>query len=196
MTQQPTDPIPTNPPPTPRAASRLPVWARVLAFVVLAAFLVAIALGLRRSTQGAVVEGQRIPPVRLTTFDNTIVDTTSPELSGKVIVINFWASWCNPCASEAAALEQAWEYYQPGGKVVFLGIDYVDTEPEAKAYLAKYGVTYPNGPDLGTLASHAFRITGVPETYIINRQGKLAHTQIGPFQTEQDILAVIDPLLK
>ena len=79
---------------------------------------------------------------------------------------------------------------------MFLGFDYGDTEPEARAYLAKYGVTYPNGPDLGSLASHAFHITGVPETYIIDRQGKLAYKQIGPFQSLQEILAVIDPLLK
>ena len=189
MTQQPS-PIPPN------APGRLPVWVRVLAFVILAAFLIAIAFGLRRSSQGAVVVGQRIPPVRVTTFDNLTLNTTDTGLSGKVILINFWASWCNPCASEAAVLEQAWEQYQPGGKVVFLGIDYVDTEPEARAYLTKYGVTYPNGPDLGTVASTAFRITGVPETYIIDRQGKLAYKQIGPFQSLQDILAVINPLLK
>jgi cytochrome c biogenesis protein CcmG, thiol:disulfide interchange protein DsbE len=187
---------PSPTPATANPAGRLPVWVRVLAFVILAAFLIAIAFGLRRSTQGAVVIGQRIPPVRLTTFDNLTLSTTDAALSGKVIVINFWASWCNPCASEAAVLQQAWERYQPEGKVVFLGIDYVDTEPEARAYLTKYGVTYPNGPDLGTVASTDFRITGVPETYIIDRQGKLAYKQVGPFQSVQEILALIDPLLK
>jgi cytochrome c biogenesis protein CcmG/thiol:disulfide interchange protein DsbE len=174
----------------------VPTWVMVVAFVVLIGFLAIIALQLRRSQQGPIVLGQTVPPIKLTTFEGKTIVTTDPELKGKVIVLNFWASWCRPCESEAAELQQAWEYYQPGGQVVFLGIDYVDTEPEAKAYLAKYSITYPNGPDLGTRASQAFRILGVPETYIIDRSGKLVHKEIGPFQSLQQILAVIDPLLK
>ena len=92
-------------------------------------------------------------------------------------------------------MEEAWRKYQPRGDVVFLGIDYVDTEPEAKAYLEKFDVTYPNGPDLRTSISQAFRIRGVPETYIIGKDGILAHAQIGPFSSLAQIYAVIDPHL-
>jgi len=110
-------------------------------------------------------------------------------------VINFWASWCKPCEQEAAELEKAWRIYQDSGEVTFLGVDYVDTEPEAQAYLDEFEISYPNGPDLGTRISQAFRIHGVPETYIIDKDGILAHAQIGPFQSLDEIIAAIDPLL-
>jgi cytochrome c biogenesis protein CcmG/thiol:disulfide interchange protein DsbE len=64
------------------------------------------------------------------------------------------------------------------------------------AYLSKFRVTYPNGPDLGTRISQTFRIRGVPETYIIDKDGDLVHVKIGPFNSLGEILASIDPLLE
>ena len=92
-------------------------------------------------------------------------------------------------------MEEAWKYYQPGGRVVFLGVDYVDTEPEARIFLKKFGNTYPNGPDMGTRISQMFRIKGVPETYIIDTNGILGYVKIGPFLSMNEINAMIDPLL-
>ncbi len=118
------------------------------------------------------------------------------DQGGKVVVINFWASWCKPCEQEAPDLEAAWRSYQSGGEVAFLGVDYVDTEPEAHSYIAKFDITYPNGPDLGTRISQAFnRQMGVPETYIVDQQGKLRYIQIGPFQSATEIQSIINPLL-
>lgn len=93
-------------------------------------------------------------------------------------------------------MESAWKSYQADGKVVFVGADYVDTEPEARGYLKKFEITYPNGPDLGTKISQMFRIKGVPETYFIDQTGKLVYIQIGPFSSVADIHAVIDPMIK
>lgn len=166
----------------------------VAAFVILLVFLAFLALGLRRAQQGPIALGQPIPPVSLTDFNGTTYNTN--DLKGKVVVINFWASWCLPCESEAAELQQAWLNYEPSGQVIFLGVDYVDTEPEAKRYLGKYSITYPNGPDLGTRISQTFRMGGVPETYIVDRNGKLVYKEIGPFESTGQIISIIDPLLK
>ena len=79
--------------------------------------------------------------------------------------------------------------------VVFIGADYVDTEPEARVYLKKFGITFSNGPDLGTQMSQYFRIKGVPETYFIDQNGVLQYVQVGPFTSLDQIQAIIDPLL-
>ena len=78
---------------------------------------------------------------------------------------------------------------------MFLGVDYVDTEPQARAFLKKFGHTYPNGPDLRTAISQLFRIQGVPETYILDPDGTLEYVQIGPFESADEIRTLIDPLL-
>jgi cytochrome c biogenesis protein CcmG/thiol:disulfide interchange protein DsbE len=170
-----------------------PKWGRILAWVGLLTLLIVVGLGLIRAQEGPVGPGQRAPEFVLTTFDGE--EITSTDLEGKVVVLNFWASWCKPCESEAADLETAWRMYQTRGDVVFLGVDYVDTEPEALDYLNKFNITYPNGPDLRTSISQAFRIRGVPETYIIGSDGILTHAQIGPFSSLVHIQSVIDPIL-
>lgn len=177
---------------TPSAAR--PRWGRILAWLAVLAILLILAVGLLRSQQGTVNVGQRIPDFTLTTFDGQSIRTA--DLRGKVLVINFWASWCKPCEQEAADLEAAWRFYKARGDVVFLGVDYVDTEPEARAYLEKFEITYPNGPDLGTRISQAFRIRGVPETYIVDQNGILQFVQIGPFRSLSQIKSVIDPMLQ
>ena len=91
--------------------------------------------------------------------------------------------------------EQGFQFTGIAGDVIFLGVDYVDTEPQALSYLEKFQITYPNGPDLRTRISQAFRIRGVPETYFIDSEGKLAFKQIGPFSSLAEIKSVIDPLL-
>jgi cytochrome c biogenesis protein CcmG/thiol:disulfide interchange protein DsbE len=165
----------------------------LLAWGALLVLLVVLALGLLNTQQGPVGEGQHVPNFTLTTFEGQQYNLV--DLKGKVVVVNFWASWCKPCEQEAADLQAAWQFYEPRGDVIFLGVDYVDTEPQALAYLEKFQITYPNGPDLRTRISQAFRIRGVPETYFIDREGKLAFKQIGPFSSLAQIKSVVDPLL-
>jgi cytochrome c biogenesis protein CcmG, thiol:disulfide interchange protein DsbE len=184
--------------PAPRRG--VPIWAQVIVWVALLALLVIVAMGLRRAQQGTVQVGDTIPEFTLKFFDGYTyqgkTDLKLTELRGKVVVINFWASWCIPCEQEAAEMESAWKSYESSGKVVFVGADYVDTEPEARGYLTKFDITYPNGPDLGTRISQMFRIKGVPETYFIDQNGKLVFIQVGPFTSEAQIHAVIDSLIK
>jgi cytochrome c biogenesis protein CcmG/thiol:disulfide interchange protein DsbE len=145
-----------------------------------------------RSQQGPINVGSRIPDFTLTTFDGQAYNTS--DLRGQVILINFWASWCEPCEEEAAELEQAYQEYRDRG-VVFLGVNYVDTEPEALAYLDRFGITYANGPDLGTEISQSFRMRGVPETYIADGRGILVSRKIGPYSSLAEIRAVLEAAL-
>ncbi len=104
---------------------------------------------------------------------------TLSQLRGKVVIINFWASWCPPCREEAAYLEQTWRKYKDQD-VVFIGVDYVDAEKPALAYIKEFDITYFNGPDLGTLISQRYNINGVPETYYVAKDGTLRGNKIGP----------------
>ena len=168
------------------------IWmALIWVFVIVLLGLVAIQLV--KSQQGTIRVGAKAPEIVLTTFEGEQINTA--DLKGKVILVNFWASWCNPCEDEAEELQNAWEMYGPTGEVVFLGVDWTDTDTEAKEYMERFGITYPSGPDYGTRISQDYRTTGVPETYIIARDGTLAYAKIGPFASLQEIISVIDPLL-
>jgi len=174
------------------------VQAGIWAFLVV--LLVIVGIGLQRAQQGTVQPGERIPEFSLTLYSGYEYQGYSQvklsELRGKVVVLNFWASWCKPCEQEAAELQAASEFYSSTGAAIFLGVDYVDTEPEARAYLKKFGITYLNGPDLGTRISQMFRIKGVPETYFIDQDGILRYVKVGPFTSLDEIKAIVDGLLK
>lgn len=120
--------------------------------------------------QAPPLEAGSAPQFELKTFQGETIRLA--DLRGKAVVINFWASWCVPCRDEAPALEAMWQKYKEQG-VVILGVDYVDTEPEALKFIQQYRQTYPNGADLGTQISQKYKITGVPETYFITREGQV-----------------------
>lgn len=157
---------------------------------VVLALLGLLAWGLIKSGKGPVDSGVA-PNFTLTDFNGQTV--TLSDLRGKVVIINFWASWCPPCREEAAYLEQTWRKYKDQG-VVFIGVDYVDTEKEALAYIAEFDITYLNGPDIGTRIAQAYNIKGVPETYYVDRKGTLRGVHIGPL-TSPILDEKIDELL-
>jgi cytochrome c biogenesis protein CcmG, thiol:disulfide interchange protein DsbE len=184
---------------TPAPRRGVPLWVQILIWVFLIGLLAVVAMGLRRAQQGTVQPGQKIESFSLPLYSSYELDGKNEikleDLRGKVVVLNFWASWCKPCEQEAAEMQKAWKEYEPNGKVVFLGADYVDTEPNARVYLKKFGITYANGPDLATKISQYFRIKGVPETYFIDQEGVLRYVQVGPFTSVDQIRSQIDTLL-
>jgi cytochrome c biogenesis protein CcmG, thiol:disulfide interchange protein DsbE len=189
------EPFPTQ---VPKREVRL--WVQILIWLGLLGLLAVLAASLLKARHPIMTVGSKVPDFSLTFFKgyeyNNTPQVKRSDLLGKVIVVNFWASWCQPCAIEAPEVEAAWKVYQQSGKVLFLGVDYVDTEPEARSYLKQFNISYPNGPDLGMKISGLFnRNLGVPETYIIDQQGILQFTQIGPFQSAAEIQAILDPLI-
>jgi cytochrome c biogenesis protein CcmG/thiol:disulfide interchange protein DsbE len=129
------------------------------------------------------------PEFTFTTFEGETISLA--DLRGKGVVLNFWASWCDPCREEADLLEQTWRREKDNG-IIFIGLDYLDQEPAAKAYLAEFDVTYPNGPDLQSQAARRYGIKGVPETYFITADGQIAKTVIGPVLSQQQLDEYID----
>ena len=89
------------------------------------------------------------------------------SLRGKVIVVNFWAAWCVPCKREAPLFQKTFEDY--GGKVAFVGVDTADFTGEARQFLERYGVRYPNVRDPDTSVLDDYGGLPIPRTYVIDR---------------------------
>jgi thiol-disulfide isomerase/thioredoxin len=117
------------------------------------------------------------------------------SLRGKVVVVNFWASDCVPCKDEQKMLNAAAQHWSKRG-VVFLGIDEVDLRGPAKEYMKHYSVEYPSIYDgVGTLGGK-FGITGTPETFFIDRHGRVIPPHIIARTERADLDAGIQRALK
>jgi cytochrome c biogenesis protein CcmG/thiol:disulfide interchange protein DsbE len=98
---------------------------------------------------------------------------------GKAVVLNFWASWCNPCKSEASVLQRDWMHYR--NRVVFLGVDYHDLASDARHFVDVHGLTFPMLDDgAGNVTHGKYGITQVPETYVVSQEGRILAHLAGP----------------
>jgi cytochrome c biogenesis protein CcmG, thiol:disulfide interchange protein DsbE len=113
----------------------------------------------------------------LTAFDGTPV--TLGTLRGKVVVVNFWASWCTECRTEQAALNRLWQRFRDAG-VVVVGVNFEDATDDARQYVASSGASYPVVVDADSRTALAYGLRGVPETYVIDPRGRLVDRVIGP----------------
>src|SRR6266550_3952741 len=94
------------------------------------------------------------------------------NFKGKPVVLNFWASWCDPCKEEAPLLESTWKQVQAQGKdVVFLGIDFQESNNAGISFLQRYGITYPAVLDADGSVANKYAIISLPVTIFINRNG-------------------------
>jgi cytochrome c biogenesis protein CcmG/thiol:disulfide interchange protein DsbE len=169
---------------------RLPLPIILITGALLIGLLTLLAFQLNNSRQQSLEIGAEIPDFAITTFSGEHIQKS--ELAGKIILLNFWSSWCASCDEEGAVLEEVWQEVKDSGDIAFLGVNYVDTEKDSIAFLEKYGITFPNGPDLGSRISRIFKVQGVPETYIIGRDGVLAAIQVGPFTSSEEIHAILE----
>jgi len=115
------------------------------------------------------------------------------DLREKGVMLNFWASWCVPCRTEAPMLEQARRRERDRG-IIFIGLAYLDQEHAARAFLDEFKITYPNGPDLQSAAARRYRITGVPETFFIDPDGAIVSIAIGPITSPSDLQQRLDAI--
>ncbi|GAB1470569.1 hypothetical protein MASR2M66_14470 [Chloroflexota bacterium] len=181
---------------TPPLRKGVPLWAQVTIWVFLVGLLVLVGIGLKNASNPMAEVGKPVPDFDLVYFEGYEYNDTPQmklsDLRGKIVVINIWASWCKPCEQEAPDLEEAWQLYKDSNEVVFIGVDYVDTPDGAFGYLKKFGISFPNAPDLQSIISSTLnRQMGVPETYLIDRDGILRQIKIGPFTSVAEIQAFI-----
>lgn len=155
----------------------LKLAGQALTLVALAALLALLVWRLTHQHHAPKV-GSAAPSFSLQRLDGAgSLDLAS--LRGKAVVLNFWASWCGPCKSEAAALERTYRRYSDRG-VVFVGVDYHDVTSDARRFVAAHGLSFPMVLDGSGAIGDRYGITGVPETYVLDRRGRLVLHIPGP----------------
>ena len=111
-------------------------------------------------------------------------ELTLSEQRGSVVVINFWASSCPPCRTEARDLEAAWRDYRDRD-VLFIGANIQDRAEAAGRFLDEFGVTYPNGLDEGGRISIDYGVVGIPVTFVVDGEGNVARRWVGEIDPER-----------
>jgi cytochrome c-type biogenesis protein CcmF len=147
--------------------------------------------GITQSGPGRPAVGEAAPDFRLNLIDDRTFKLE--DRLGEVVVVNFWGSWCPPCKDEMPDLQAVWDAYRERG-VSFVGVAFQDDLASVQGALDEFGTTYPVGLDQGDRISKRYGITGVPETFVIDRDGQVAFIHIGPV-SERVLSSELDQLV-
>ncbi|MBI4280479.1 MAG: TlpA family protein disulfide reductase [Armatimonadetes bacterium] len=158
----------------------------------------ALRVGERRGRIPINIRGGEVPikprparDVTLTLFDGRTLRLA--DLKGRVLMIDFWASWCPRCRAEVPLLARVYTEYRSQG-VEFVGVAIWDTAEAAEAFLQEHGITYPNGLDGAGRIAIDHGVTGIPEKYFVDRRGMIRRKLIGPV-SEEVLRRMLDDLL-
>ena len=136
-------------------------------------------------------KGKPAPDFSLITIDGEEIRLS--DMRGKVVMVDFWSSWCPPCRAEAPELVEVYKKYR-GSNIEFIGVAIWDVKGQVESFVERYGVTYINGLDeMGKIAID-YGVTGIPEKYFVDMNGNIARKFVGPITIEK-LEAVLDELL-
>ena len=121
--------------------------------------------------------GAAVPGFRLRTLGGGTTDLGA--LRGRVVLVNFWATWCPPCVAEMPSLERLHRTLGPEGLVI-LGVSEDEDEKAAADFVQRLGLSFPIPRDTGAHTAAAYRTTGYPESFVVDRDGSLLRTFVGP----------------
>jgi len=166
---------------------------KIVSFLLIIFFILLLLVavfGNRTSVKESPLVGKKAPDIEIESFDGNKIQLS--DFDDKIILLNFWASWCMPCKQEAPELDSSWNKYR-NSDVVFIGINILDEESNAKRYLDQYKPEYLNGYDRQGNVALDYGVSGVPETYFISKGGIIVDKYIGPL-SEQLIDKYIDKI--
>jgi len=157
---------------------RLKLGAQVVTLLCVAGLLALLVWKLAHGQPAPPKVGSKAPAFTLSRLEGT-GKVSLASLHGDAVVLNFWASWCDPCKAEASVLERAWLRYHHRG-VIFLGVDYHDLAPDARRFVAAHKLTFPMLEDGPGRVTGSYGVQQVPETYVLNRDGTVVAHLAGP----------------
>ena len=139
--------------------------------------------------------GEPAPDFALPLLDDRERTVALDSFRGRTVVVNFWASWCRPCRDEAPILQRAWEERRDDG-VVVIGVDSRDFVSDGRAFVREFGITYPNVYDGKATLFGPWGLTGLPETFVIDRRGVIVEHIVGPVEDAEQLAAAIEDALE
>ena len=155
-------------------------WTIVLGIVALLAILLAAATHFLGDELFPVSVGSVAPPVQATTLDGTNRTRTLDDYTGKVVLLNVWATWCEPCKVEMPSIEKLHREFGPQGlAVIAVSVDDAGMEDRIRDFAKELGITFEILHDPTRTTSGSYQITGYPETFIIARDGTIRKKVIG-----------------
>lgn len=150
-----------------------------------AAVVVVAVVLILRSDPGAppVVRGVAAPDFELPRLDSEGASATSKlalsSLTGRIVLVNFWATWCKPCESEMPAMERLYETL-PRDEFELVAVAIDEKEADVKAFQDRYGLSFPIVLDLDQSVYAAYQTMGVPESLLLDREGRIVERYVGP----------------
>ena len=172
------DAVVPAPPPTRRSDARY--LTSVVVVIVLVVVLVVLATSFRRDPRDvrSAAVGKPAPAFTLELLDGP-GQLSLADYRGRVVILNFWASWCVPCKQENPALAAVWERYRASADFVMIGILYQDSVDAARDYTRRMGNAWPSVLDPDGRAAFAYGVFGIPETFFISPDGQVAGRHVG-----------------